>query len=122
ATPTTIIGGQTITIANGPTLTLTATDPTAATGTLTFTANPASSSTEAVTGKTYTFVTSVGSTANQVLIGPNANATAQNLRAAIDNVQAQCQNAPSNCFGTSTTANANVTAMVLNNVVTVTAI
>src|SRR5207247_4911427 len=76
ATPTTIVGGQTITIANGPTLTLTATDPTAATGTLTFTANPASSSTEAITGKTYTFVTSVGSTSNQVLISATPSATA----------------------------------------------
>ncbi len=103
--------------------------PTSATGTVTIQTDPngwgtSGSRTVTIGGTTYAFVTSLGTTANQVLItGNNATnretRTAQNLRAAVDGVASQCYSSP--CFGPGTVANTSVTATEATNVVTLTA-
>jgi hypothetical protein len=119
------------------------TAPTAATGTFTFETNPTDWTSGAVTvtisqgatTQTYTFETSIGTTANQVLqstsgtTGTGEDDTAENLQAAIDNDQDDCGNTEGlfsgfdgDCFGTSTVQNALVSATVTGNVLTVTAL
>jgi len=91
------------------------TNATASTATVTFNSTSISGDTLVVGGVTYSWVTTVGSTANQILVGSGSSTTghahnAQNLYAAINAKETECSNAPANCFGTNTTANPGVTA------------
>ena len=93
---------------------------TAATGTLTFTAQPSATETVTVGSKTYTFKTSLAS-ANDVLIGTTEAASLANLAGAI-NASSSGGQVAGTTYGTSTTANAYVTATSTSTTVVVTAI
>ena len=102
--------------------------PITATGTLTISGTVSTSwagTTVTVGGTTYTFETSVGATANQVLLYTGSNAannkarTAENLYAAINATSSQCYASP--CFGSSTTANTSANATLSSDVVDLTA-
>jgi len=94
---------------NGTTFT---TNATQGTGTMTVTTNPTATKTVQIGsgGTTYTFETSVSTTANQVLIGTSAQKTAENLEAAINLVPGECSNSPTACYGSSTVKNTLVSA------------
>lgn len=87
----------------------------AASGTITFTGQPADGETVTIGGTTYTFKTTL-SAAYQVKIGATANETADNLRRAINDAGVEGTN-----YGTGTDPHPTVTATVSTNVVTVTA-
>lgn len=117
--------GQTATITNGSNvLVLTAGNSTGqGTDAVTYSSSMVGT-TVTIGGTTYTWESSVGTTANQVLVvttasGSTRNArNAQNLEAAINNNSSQCYASP--CFGSSTVANASATATVSSATVTVT--
>jgi hypothetical protein len=75
-------------------------DPWPATGDIYFTAQPADGNTYAINGKTYTFRNTIGAPANEVLIGANKEATAENLRLALTATTGSGVN-----FSAATTAN-----------------
>ncbi len=123
AAPLCFNNGEGVTI-NGTSLT---TNAVAAAGSITITTNPSAGNNVTINGpnaptaQTYTFRTSVGTTANEVLIGGSNAASAANLRAAINLDSTQCGSGPP-CFGSLTAANANVTApSVSTNAVSLTA-
>jgi len=91
--------------------------PVVATGSATIIGTPSAMAGVTVTvgSQVYTFVTSIGTTANQVLLytssgtaSHNQERTAQNLYAAINAISSDCYQSP--CFGSSTTANTKATA------------
>ncbi len=89
-------------------------------GTATFSGVEAAGNTIEIGAITYTFQTSSLATVGSVLYGASASDSAGNLRAAINDVAAQCVNpAGGPCFNVSG-ANASVSSTVLTNVVTVT--
>jgi len=85
-----------------------------ASGTITFSGNPGDDDTVTVGSTTYTFKTSVGATAYEVLIGATKEDTATNQAAAINDDQAAASG-----FGTATVRNPVVSASVSGAVVTV---
>lgn len=90
---------------------------TSATGTATVTSNAANNNTVTIGGQVYTFKTSLTAptTANEVLIGVDADASAANLNAAINKAAGG-----GTTYGSNTVANAYVTSTVATNVVTLT--
>jgi len=87
-----------------------------ATGVLTFSGVGVVDDVIVIGARTYTLKASVATTANQVLIGLSAAATAANLAAAI-----MLTGTPGTDYGSATTLNANVSAVAVGAVVTVTA-
>jgi flagellar hook protein FlgE len=81
---------------------------TPATGTLKMSAQPSANDTVTIGGTTYTFVTSLTSTPDQVLIGSTAAATLANLSAAITAASGNGQGAGTT-YSTGTLANTSVT-------------
>lgn len=98
----------------------TTTPAVAAQGTINLVGNPANNDTVTVGTQTYTFVTALtaSTTANQVLIGGSASASATNLAEAIN---ASATGSGTN-YGSLTTANTSATANANGSVVTLTAI
>jgi hypothetical protein len=94
--------------------------PVNTTGTATFSGVEAAGNTIEIGATTYTFQTSSLATVGSVLYGASASDSAGNLRAAINDVAAQCVNpAGGPCFNVSG-ANVSVSSTVSTNVVTVT--
>jgi flagellar hook protein FlgE len=79
-----------------------------ATGTLTIAAQPTANDTVTIGGNTYTFVSSLDSTPDEVLIGASAADTLANLSAAISGTTGNGQGAGTT-YSTGTTANTSVT-------------
>jgi hypothetical protein len=85
--------------------TITGVNTTVATGTLTFAGNASNTNTVTIGAKTYTFLTVLVNSANNVLIGATASDSIDNLIAAIN-----ASAGAGTTYGTGTTANASVTA------------
>jgi hypothetical protein len=89
----------------------------AATGTLTIGGLPVASETITIGARTYTWRATIGATANEILIGATATASAANLVAAV-----MLGEGSGTIYGSSTTANTQVSASAIGSVVTVTAL
>lgn len=87
-----------------------------ASGTITLTANPANTNTVTINGTVYTFKTSLGGSAFEILIGAANTDTASNLAAAIN-----LADGSGTTYGSSTTRLGIITASASSNVVTLTA-
>jgi len=96
---------------------------TAATGVLTFGANPTAGDSVILGSSTYSFVSALsGTTSNQVVIGTTSAKSAQNLAGAINNTSNISQARGITYFLTGTTGNASASAAVSGTVLTATAL
>lgn len=87
-----------------------------ATGTLTFSGPGTAADTVTIGTRVYTLAATVASTADQVLVGADATATAANLAAAINGTTGA-----GTTYGSATTVNTQVTAVAVAGVITLTA-
>lgn len=114
-----LVGGGDTTLHKHPSVIVPAGSPInakAAGGTITVTAQPTDGETVTIGSRTYTFKASLTGAANEIAIGADTNATADNLKRAINDEGIEGTN-----YGAGTAIHADVTASVSTNIVTVTA-